>query len=44
MTCRAIAIRHLEYMIDVAGEDHVSLGTDGGVSAETLDQAYKDRF
>jgi membrane dipeptidase len=37
-------IRHLERMIDVAGEDHVSLGTDGGVSAETLDQAYKDRF
>jgi len=40
----ADVIRHLEHMIDVAGEDHVSLGTDGGVSAETLDQAYKDRF
>jgi membrane dipeptidase len=39
----ADVIRHLEHMIDVAGEDHVSLGTDGGVSAETLDQAYKDR-
>jgi len=40
----ADVVRHLEHMIDVAGEDHVSLGTDGGVSAETLDQAYKDRF
>lgn len=40
----ADVIRHLEHMIDVAGEDHVSLGTDGGVSAEALDQAYKDRF
>lgn len=39
----ADVVRHLEHMIDVAGEDHVSLGTDGGVSAETLDQAYKDR-
>jgi membrane dipeptidase len=37
-------IRHLEHMIDVAGEDHVSLGTDGGISAEVLDQQYKDTF
>jgi membrane dipeptidase len=36
-------LRHLEHMIDVAGEDHVSLGTDGGVSAEIVDQAFKDR-
>jgi membrane dipeptidase len=39
----ADVVRHLEHMIDVTGEDHVSLGTDGGVSPETLDQAYKDR-
>jgi membrane dipeptidase len=39
----ADVIRHLEHMIDVAGEDHVSIGTDGGLSAEVLDQAYKDR-
>jgi membrane dipeptidase len=40
----ADVIRHLEHMIDVAGEDHVSIGTDGGVSAEVVDQAFKDRF
>lgn len=39
----ADVIRHLEHMIDVAGEDHVSLGTDGGISAEMVDQAFKDR-
>jgi len=37
-------IRHLEHMIDVAGEDHVSIGTDGGISAEIVDQQYKDNF
>jgi membrane dipeptidase len=37
-------IRHLEHMIDVAGEDHVSIGTDGGVSAEVVDEAFKERF
>ncbi|MEX0735077.1 MAG: membrane dipeptidase [Steroidobacteraceae bacterium] len=40
----ADVIRHLEHMIEVAGEDHVSIGTDGGISAEVLDQAHKDRF
>ena len=40
----ADVIRHLEHMIDVAGEDHVSIGTDGGVSAELVDQKFKDRF
>ena len=37
-------IRHLEHMIDVAGEDHVSIGTDGGISAEVVDAAFKERF
>lgn len=37
-------IRHLEHMIQVCGEEHVSLGTDGYVSAAVLDQAYKDAF
>jgi membrane dipeptidase len=37
-------IRHLEHMIDVAGEDHVSIGTDGGVSAEVLTEEFKNRF
>jgi membrane dipeptidase len=37
-------IRHLEHMIDVAGEDHVSLGTDGGLSAEVVDDKFKEVF
>jgi membrane dipeptidase len=40
----ADVIRHLEHMIDVAGEDHVSLGTDGGVSAEVVTEEFKARF
>jgi membrane dipeptidase len=36
-------IRHLEHMLEVAGEDHVSLGTDGGLSAETLTPEFKER-
>jgi membrane dipeptidase len=37
-------IRHLEHMIDVAGEDHVSIGTDGSISPDVVDQKYKDAF
>jgi membrane dipeptidase len=40
----ADVVRHLEHMIDVAGEDHVSIGTDGPVSPAVLDQKYKDAF
>jgi len=38
----ADVMRHLEHMIEVCGEDHVSIGTDGGLSAEVVDQAFKD--
>ena len=34
-------IRHLEHMIDVAGEDHVSIGTDGSVSAEVVNRGIQ---
>ena len=37
-------IRHLEHMLDVAGEDHVSLGTDGGISAEVVDDEFREIF
>lgn len=37
-------IRHLDHMINVAGEDHVSLGTDGTISPAIIDQKYKDAF
>jgi membrane dipeptidase len=40
----ADVIRHIEHMIDVAGEDHVSIGTDGTVSPAVIDQKYKDAF
>ena len=39
----ADVIRHLEHMIQVAGEDHVSIGTDGGISAEVLTPEFKKR-
>ena len=40
----ADVLRHLEHMIDVAGEDHVSIGTDGTVSAETVTPEFKEIF
>lgn len=33
-------IRHLEYAVNVCGEDHVGLGTDGGISGIKLDEKY----
>ena len=40
----ADVIRHLEHMVNVAGEDHVSIGTDGSVSAEIVDDEFKEIF
>jgi membrane dipeptidase len=37
-------IRHLEHAIDVMGEDHVAIGTDGGLSPEVLDDEFRRRF
>jgi membrane dipeptidase len=34
-------IRHLEYAVNICGEDHVGLGTDGGVSAIELNDVYR---
>jgi membrane dipeptidase len=39
----ADVVRHLEHMLQVAGEDHVSIGTDGGISAEVLTPEFKER-
>jgi membrane dipeptidase len=33
-------IRHLEYAVNVCGEDHVGLGTDGSISGIELNAAY----
>jgi membrane dipeptidase len=40
----ADVIRHLEHLIDIAGEDHVSIGTDGALSAIVVDDKYKKSF
>lgn len=37
-------VRHLEHMVQVAGEDHVSIGTDGNISPTTVDEKYKEAF
>jgi membrane dipeptidase len=34
-------IRHIEHAVDVCGEDHVGLGTDGPISAMPLDEAFR---
>jgi membrane dipeptidase len=34
-------IRHLEYAVNICGENHVGLGTDGGVSSIELNDAYR---
>jgi len=40
----ADVIAHLEHAINVAGEDHVSIGTDGTVSPTELTDEYKEKF
>lgn len=40
----ADVVAHLEHAIDVAGEDHVSIGTDGSVSPMVLTEEYKEEF
>lgn len=40
----ADVIAHLDHAIDVAGEDHVSLGTDGLVSPSVVTAEYAERF
>lgn len=37
-------VRHLEHALDVAGEDHVSIGTDGHLSAVELTPEYVKNF
>lgn len=40
----ADVVAHLEHALSVAGSDHVSIGTDGNLSAMTLTDDYKARF
>jgi membrane dipeptidase len=37
-------IRHIEHAVDVCGEDHVGLGTDGSISGVPMTDAYKEYF
>jgi membrane dipeptidase len=37
-------IRHIEHAINVCGEDHVGLGTDGSLSGVPVTDAYKEWF
>jgi membrane dipeptidase len=37
-------LRHVEHVANVAGEDHVGIGTDNGVLPTTLDEATKEKL
>lgn len=37
-------VRHIEHAVRVCGEDHVGIGTDGGISAVQLTPEYIERF
>ncbi len=37
-------VAHIEHALDVAGEDHVGIGTDGSISAVELTDEYKKAF
>jgi membrane dipeptidase len=37
-------VHHLEHAIEVAGEDHVAIGTDGSVSPVVLDEAFRKEW
>jgi membrane dipeptidase len=37
-------IRHIEHAIDVCGEDHVGIGSDGSITPVVLTQEYKKSF
>ena len=40
----ADVIAHLEHAINVAGEDHVAIGTDGTISPAVLTDEYREQF
>ena len=35
-------IAHIEHAVNVCGEDHVGLGTDGGITGIVIDDAYRE--
>jgi membrane dipeptidase len=36
-------IRHIEHALSVAGEDHIGIGTDGGIAGIVIDDAMRQR-
>ncbi|HKJ16184.1 MAG TPA: membrane dipeptidase [Xanthomonadales bacterium] len=40
----ADVIEHLEHVLKIVGEDHVSIGTDGSLSPTELTEEYKEEF
>jgi membrane dipeptidase len=40
----ADVVAHIEHALDICGEDHVGIGTDGAISAVQLTDAYKKAF
>jgi len=37
-------LRHIEHAVDVCGEDHVGIGTDGAISPVKFDDAFRIKF
>jgi membrane dipeptidase len=37
-------IRHIEHAIDVCGEDHVGIGTDGSISSVAVTSEFKKQY
>jgi len=37
-------IRHVEHALDVCGEDHIGIGTDGGIGPVVVDDALKAAY
>jgi membrane dipeptidase len=40
----ADVVAHIDHAVNVAGEDHVSIGTDGNISPTSLTEEYKENF
>ena len=37
-------VRHIEHAVNVCGEDHVGIGTDGNISAVNFNEAFRKKF
>jgi membrane dipeptidase len=37
-------VRHIEHAVEVCGEDHVGIGTDGTISAVNFNAAFREKF